>query len=429
MQLQYAPPPADNPLRGLVPYVTADAVERFPHSLEFDYFPLAALMTGPATFCWDSLEESLAVTSGRGCQLVLRVYLEYPGRESALPRFLVEDGLAVTRWSDESNGGGESATPDYSNARLRAALRKFIAAFGAKYDGDPRLGYITAGLLGSWGEWHTYPRSDLWPSKAVQTEVLDAYERSFSRTPVLLRYPAGAEEELHAPNVGRRFGYHDDSFGWATLDTGKDEDSWYFVPSLRSAGALDTWRTHPIGGEIRPELWSTMFTDEPHESAQDFRACVEATHVTWLMDSGLFAREFPLPPARLARALEEVARMGYVLHIAEARIDAATSRLSLVVENRGVAPFYAAWPVELAAYRNGVRVGAAQPEAWRLADVAPGASKRVTWTHTLDSAWRGADLRVRVPNPMAGGRPLRFANREQGAEWLVLPVTAPPAAR
>jgi hypothetical protein len=79
-RLHHATPPADNPLRGFVPYVTADAVERFPHSLEFDYFPLAALMTGPDTFNWDALEASLAVTSERGCQLVMRVYVEYRTR-------------------------------------------------------------------------------------------------------------------------------------------------------------------------------------------------------------------------------------------------------------------------------------------------------------------------------------------------------------
>lgn len=71
-----------------------------------------------------------------------------------------------------------------------------------------------------------------------------------------------------------------------------------------------------------------------------------------------------------------------------------------------------------------MRIGATKPEAWRLADLAPGASKRVTWTQTLDPAWRGAELGVRVPNPMPGGRPLRFANHEQGAEWLILPLTA-----
>lgn len=73
----------------------------------------------------------------------------------------------------------------------RACLKNFIAALGAKYDGDARIGFITAGLLGHWGEWHTYQREDLWAGKDVQIEVMDAYEAAFKRSPVLLFLSAG----------------------------------------------------------------------------------------------------------------------------------------------------------------------------------------------------------------------------------------------
>jgi hypothetical protein len=49
-----APGPADNPLEGFVPY--AGQGRMFPHSLEFGYLPLAALMTGPTNFDWATLE-------------------------------------------------------------------------------------------------------------------------------------------------------------------------------------------------------------------------------------------------------------------------------------------------------------------------------------------------------------------------------------
>jgi hypothetical protein len=425
--LVFAPPPADNPLRGLVPYVTADARDRFPHSLEFDYFALSDLMVGPDRFRWDVLEESLRGTSARGMQAVVRVFLEYPGRPSALPRYLVEAGLATTRWSSEENGGGESVTPDYTDPRLRQALTSFLAAFGARYDGDPRIGFVQAGLLGSWGEWHTYPRTDLWAPLALQEAVLDAYEAAFTRTPVLLRYPAGEDDELQANNAGRAFGYHDDSFAWATLDTGREEDSWYFVPLLRAAGAFEAWRTRPIGGEIRPELWPRSFTASPHPDGQDFTQCVAATHVSWLLDSGLFSREFPLPAARRERALAEVAHMGYVLHVARAAVVGESTQLELVVENRGVAPFYADWPVALGVWRGGELVAEVRPDGCKLNTVHPadelGARPTpVKWSVALDPAWRGAELALRVPNPMPEGKPVRFANAEQDGEWLRLPV-------
>src|SRR5690606_36712632 len=99
-------------------------------------------------------------------------------------------------------------TPDYEDENLRRALRDFIAALGERYDGDPRIGFITAGLLGTWGEWHTYPRSELFASKAVQDEVMDAYEAAFATTLVLLLYPAREGDSRMAPTVRRGFGYH-----------------------------------------------------------------------------------------------------------------------------------------------------------------------------------------------------------------------------
>ena len=67
--------------------------------------------------------------------------------------------------------------------------------------------------------------------------------------------------------------------------------------------------------------------------------------MSWLMDSGLFQERFPLPEARKERAMEEVRRMGYEYHISSAKVEG--QQLRLTVENRGVAPFYADWPVEV----------------------------------------------------------------------------------
>ncbi|MCS6977192.1 MAG: hypothetical protein NZM31_09330, partial [Gemmatales bacterium] len=92
--LRYAPAPVDNPLKGLVPYADADH-DRFPHSLEFDYLPLSALVVGPERYDWQPMEKLLDAIAGRGRQAVVRVYLEYPGRRGGIPEFLVRDGLKV----------------------------------------------------------------------------------------------------------------------------------------------------------------------------------------------------------------------------------------------------------------------------------------------------------------------------------------------
>lgn len=402
LPLRYLPAPVDNPLKGVVPYAGAGNDERFPHSMEFRYFGFGGIMKGWGQFDWSEVDGQLEETRKRGKQSVIRVYLEYPGKKS-VPGFLVEQGLKITEWKTD---GKDVVTPDYESVLMRRAIIEFIEAFGKKYDGDPRIGFITAGILGLWGEWHNYPRVELAASKEVQGEVLEAFARSFKKTFVLLRYPAGGDDDAYADNSEMRFGYHDDSFAWATLDTGKKEDSWFFVPKLQQARAVDRWKTAPIGGEIRPEIWPTTFTDRMTGQQQDFLECVKHTHASWLMDSGLFSDRFPLDEKRKERALEEVAKVGYELHVSGAALTGG--ELVIRIENRGVAPFYYDWPIE-------VRAGKVIQTDWKLSGVLPG--KPVEWRLPLTSK---GEVALRVSNPMKGGRDLKFANAEYKEGWLIL---------
>ena len=71
---------------------------------------------------------------------------------------------------------------------------------------------------------------------------------------VLLRYPAGAGDHAHADNSSRQLSYHEDSFGWATLDTGRKADAWFYLAALRKAGpaAQSRWRTAQIAVNLSP---------------------------------------------------------------------------------------------------------------------------------------------------------------------------------
>ncbi len=417
--LEFAPAPVGNPLKGLVPYAGRGG-ERFPHSMEFSYVALSDLVTSEKTYRWEPVEGLLDAISGRGHQAILRVYVEYPKKPSALPTYLVESGVKVFP---------DTGTPDYTDARLRQCLTDFIAAFGAQYDGDPRLGFLTAGLLGKWGEWHTYPEAARWAPRALQEAVLDAYEKAFTKTPVLLRYPIGAQHPADAPNTDRPFGYHDDSFAWGTLDTGRKDDSWFFIPSLRAAGpnAVDKWKTRPIGGEIRPEAWGKVFDQNPGDPRiQNFALCVRETHVTWLMDSGMFGNE-PADAARRARAGEAVRAMGYTFHIPGIRWSRKGTLLEAAVriENRGVAPFYAPWPLEWALLDDRGKVLQTQSTDTDLTRILPGepAAERTVGIDLAGLPAGSHHLALRVANPLPHGAPVRFANATQdqhASGWLTL---------
>ena len=421
--------PVDNPMKGLVPYA-GQSRDRFPHSLEYDGLPLSKLLTGPEQYNWQSLDDKLVAISGRSCQAVIRVWLEFPGQPSGLPDYLARAGVKITEWRDESEKLPlPNYTPDYDDERLVAALEGFIAALGRRYDSDARMGFITAGLLGLWGEWHTYPREALFASKRTQERILAAYERAFHRVPVLLRYPAGPVDARLAENAHRPFGYHDDSFAWGTLDTGRKDDSWFYLPALKAAGplAMERWKTHPIGGEIRPEVWGIVFDERPaHQRAQDFATCVRETHASWVLDTGMFREK--ADPARMARALTQVRHMGYDFRMATAEITrhgehGATVVLEIV--NQGVAPFYQDWRVELGAIVADGAVVETWPVKWTLRGLLPGETptrweKQIERTTSRD---RACTLALRVVNPMPGGKRLRFANAAEDRDakgWLSL---------
>jgi hypothetical protein len=424
--LHHAPAPVDNPLKGLVPY-RGDVRARFPHSMEFSYLPYSALVNGYEEFDWRPLEEMLEEVCGRGHQAIFRIYLEYPGKDGGIPEFLIAEGLKITTWEYDGSGGKRVSTPDYANPHLRRSLRHFIAALGAKYDGDPRIGFITVGLLGVWGEWHNHPRAELFADKAVQAEVMDAYEAAFQATPLLLRYPAGDSDARFAKNCDRGFGYHDDSFAWATLATGKPEDQWFYQPALRLAGpaAEAKWQIRAIGGEIRPEAWGQVFDEQAADPRiQNFRQCVAATHVTWLLDSGMFGNE--PNPTRVLRAEEEVRRMGYEFHATSVAVSGPQSGKRMVVmtiENRGVAPIYHPWKAEWGLLADG-KVLKIFPGDQALTGLLPG-GEPLEWKQSLELGGirsGTATVAVRVPNPLKQGKPIRFANatQEQTHGWLLL---------
>lgn len=421
--LEYAPAPADNPLKGFVPY--AGGSRDFPHSLEFSYLPLRALMTGPDEYDWAPLEKLIGEINSRGCQAVFRVFLEYPNKPVATPRFLIDAGVKVRRWENPNTMHGKAQvdhTPDYEDPRLRKALQSFIKALGARYDGDPRIGFITAGLLGTWGEWHCHPRTEWFASKEVQAEVMDAYEAAFEKTPILLRYPAGEEDWAHAPNHERKLGYHDDSFAWATLDTGRKQDGWFFMAAMKNAGpaAMEKWKTQPIGGEIRPELWKCIWSEGGCGKGQNYDACVAATHASWLMETSTNRK---LAPGDRERAIAAARSLGYELQAT--RLMWRGTELTLQVVNHGVAPFYQPWEVELGVLAPDGEVTPIWRPGWTVDGILPG-GKGVIWKTAdvpLPVPKDGVKLLLRVPNPLPGGRPLRFANGGQDEDvkgWLSL---------
>ena len=307
---------ADNPLKGFIPfeYQAGNHKSEFSHTMEFFYLPLKAVVTGEGSYDWSQFETELEAISSRGHQAAFRFYLDHPGRQTGVPDYLLgPGGIDQSRKYTAYNNNNVSFSPDYSDPRIQSLMKNFVAALGKKYDGDPRIGFITTGLIGFWGEQHTTPMNgrvsadnpngENWmPPRDVELSVYRAWDQAFNATKLLNRSPA---KDLSDMNVG----FHDDSFAYSTLPTA----AWHFLSYMQEAGLSNRWQTEAIGGEIQPPVQMCVFDEsvpcEEGKQAENFDEALQGTHASWLMvrrawDPGVYR-------SRTGKAKAAHASLGY----------------------------------------------------------------------------------------------------------------------
>lgn len=469
--LHYAHVTGANPLKGFMPYAdpqsdsyyhgTDQYVDQMPHSMEFFYLPLNAVMSNYHTFDWHALDKMLREVAKRHHQAVVRFYLDYPDKPSGIPQFLLAGGLVTRAYTDYNNGvDATSVIPNYDDPNLLTALDQFIAAFGARYDGDARIGFIEVGLIGFWGEWHTYPYDgysctadhvncpNYMPNALDQSRVLHDFNKAFKTTRLLLRYPMADSYSLN-------MGYHDDSFALETLPPSEGGQSWMFYPKLQSSLLDNVWHQQAIGGELRPEIQVQMWQNDPPiytgpslgEPGESWDTSVALTHPSWFLAEGLFAISrndaTAWPAGSFNRALQANSELGYELYVPSAYYantlhDGDPLNVAITMQDTGIAPFYYGpdtWPVQLALQDRHGHIVKTWSTSWDLRTVQPSnnvddptrptelfSASNLSYDHVHGGSYT---LVMRVVNPMQGGLPLNFANTEQRSDgWLNLgPIT------
>lgn len=172
----------------------------------------------------------------------------------------------------------------------------------------------------------------------------------------------------------------------------------------------------------------TNFSWAPMERLLDSaasRGCQSVFRIyiaSWLMESSTSRR---MTPDERERALAAARSLGYELQVVQATAGLTGRALeaSVTLTNRGVAPFYADWPVQVMAVgRHGAEAIARVP--FELNRLQPGITDTRSVTLDLAELPTGEiHLFLGIPNPLKGGRPVRFANADSEplrAGWLTL---------
>jgi hypothetical protein len=313
-----------------------------------------------------------------------------------LPDWLREAGVKETRYADY--GGGMA--PDYNDPRMLASMERLIAALGKRYNDHPRVAFIQIGLLGFWGEWHTYPRDELYASPATEQRIIDAYRKAFPDKSLMVRYArdyAGKQNWI---------GFHDDMFPEDT-DNGKD---WGFLAGLRREGRAENWKRAVVGGEMVPGK-ATQWLGDDYSTTLEM---LERAHFTWV---GPYCPALTDPKDKVfhERSEELVRKMGYEFQINEvkhaSRVTARKrSRITLSGVNQGVAPFYYPWSVEWSLIDNtSGKVVAIQKTEWDIRKWQPG-----EFSESAELSWDAPPgtyrLAIGIRDPWKDRPAIRFAS-------------------
>ncbi|MCM8543133.1 MAG: DUF4832 domain-containing protein [Lentisphaeraceae bacterium] len=390
--------PADNPLKGFVPYSGDGLNGQFPFSMEWFYLGLKDIMNGPESFTFEtSLEKKLKEAASRGKQSIFRIYLDYPSEGHAVPQFLIDNGHKLISYKNDDTDNKGGLSPDYKDENLIKAMEASIKAMGKKYDGDPRIGFITVGYLGHWGEWHTYPNEHLMAKRDVQLRIIKAFYTSFKETKFLLRYPDYWDKSMPC-------GFHDDSFCAETLFSKKKD--WYFQSKATKAGTLDIWKSQPIGGELYPPFQKKIWTSKPPKKAENYEKCVQESHCSWLINNAVFNGKWD--KGVKAQAIQGAKLLGYEFFVESFLIN--DSELKVKISNKGVAPFYYQWPIKLVNLDTQESI----ITDWDIRRILPGTPTEFKIKVT------GKNFGLQVNNPMKGGKEIMFANETQNENLLIL---------
>ena len=394
-----APTPSSyvvQPLSGIAPYFFpgTDYSNYFPSPLMWSYFGLSEVMTDPndcTKFDWTIFDEALDESAVWGRQMVFRFYLEYPGGTgshpaNATPQCLINQGVTL-----QTNPYWGSVHPVWDDPRTIQTLENFINAFAARYDTagpnggpDPRIAYMTAGLIGLWGEWHEWPYDgevdspNMMASASTVQQIVSTYQQALHNIQVEIRYAylAGVAAD---PAIG----LHDDSWDYRETDNGAlcgdtlpqslGGCPYSFLQYELDYGLENRWIGQSIGGEARPEIQGSIYSSWPNGSGQvdNPKASTELSHVTWLLNqTGAQGGYSPTDPNIIAG----VGEMGYKLYVPQANFDNSVGtsfNVGVTIENLGVAPFYYPWTVVLALLNGSGNVVQTWNTSWDLRTVQP----------------------------------------------------------
>lgn len=401
-----------NPLKGFM--TLWDAQNNFPRSIQGHNYRLKTVMKGMNSFDWTVIDNNLNKSAANGMFTHMRWIIDpvKPG-VTYIPDFLIDDyNVPMIRTS-------KNLFPDWNNEYLMQALLNFIHAYGEKYRNDPRIFSISVSLYGMWGEWHAGDEHEYAMNSKNQQRILDAYKEAFPAFNLVAKYP-------HNRTDPQDWGYNDGLTFY---------QSWNFFNQLKSSHAENNWKQYPIGGEIHSagkieDFSYRLFESWPNTIGNDIKTVLDSVHITRLVCHKLYIIDPVKDSTVWKNGLRVHKMMGYNFFADKFRLTASEGRatVELKIQNKGVAPMYANWDVEIGVFNANSQFQPVGRTNWNLKRILPDNEnyyRAIAASKAIDDGTY--TVLLRIINPLeeysSKAKPLRFANTTQDVHkkgWITL---------
>lgn len=340
-----------NPYIGWAPIADGEPYYQ-PHTLVFIKVSWKDLEPEKGIIDFAKLESNnkFSYWKNKGVKAILRIYSDYPGvnKHYDIPAWLYK----------EINGDGSYYTidselfgfsPNYNNQVFIENHKNLIEKLAQRYNNDSFISFIQLGSLGHWGEWHTEyantsSKSKYFPAEDVANQYVQHYINYFPNKKLLMRYPRTIAKTKNLGLYNDMFGnkeYTDDYIN--SIKNGTDD----YILKENYPAMPDFWKTSASGGEIGNYPGLLYFEDKNiNETLKQINDC----HVSWLGPS--CPAKVP-KDSNLQKNLDQAINlMGYRYVITKSQFpeimkSGAKNNIQLTIENKGCAPFYFDWPIEI----------------------------------------------------------------------------------
>jgi len=321
-----------NPMKG---WNSGWSDDRQEATVGFQYIDWKDFEPNNNEFSKGAVENIINRSGSRDRHLILRLYCDWDGNDgNATSARGCPDWIYKQVGVNRLRGSNGKYVTDYNDPKYLAQAEEAIAALGSMYNDDPRIYAIQVGILGYWGEWHTFGSNINGSSYQISTDserrILNAYRAAFPNKKLMARYPY--RSILRDTND---IGFHND----------------FFRPNNGHSAEFDEaveegrrWLDGPIGGEVPPGL-----------SSGDYNALYQTAQGRQIIERGRYSTMKPgsVSGANLQSHLSLHKRFGYQYQINSARFAEQIDRsdniaVKVNLENTGIAPFYYQWQLQFA---------------------------------------------------------------------------------